>query len=288
MAVYIGISPLVGGGFYERLVKVVKSALWKVLKKAKLNYDELTTVLIEVENMLNSRPLTYMSNENIEAITPFHLLHGRNIASRGNQIGKMYCSEAINSDDIENRVKYIQSLIGHYWKRFFQEYTVVLRERMLYDKSNRKDAKIMVGDIVIIKDDKLKPTHWKHGRILELISGRDGVIRGVKIQSSSPTGKTVQISRSVQKIIPLEICARNSISVNETVENDNTSDVDIDNTKAAAENDIDLDNSTSNDIEITSVKGNENDVTSCDDQHKKVRTKRAAALAGLLKRRLAK
>ena len=46
------------------MIRVVKAALRKVVGKAKLNYDELQTVLIEIESMINSRPLTYMSDEN--------------------------------------------------------------------------------------------------------------------------------------------------------------------------------------------------------------------------------
>ena len=55
-------------------------SLHKVAKNARLNYDELIIVLIEMEAMINSRPLTYLSKKgNTEAITPFHLLHDRNI-----------------------------------------------------------------------------------------------------------------------------------------------------------------------------------------------------------------
>ena len=54
-----------------------KRCLKKVAGKAFLNYDELTTLLIEIEQTLNTRPLIYLSdnNEN-EAITPSHLLYG--------------------------------------------------------------------------------------------------------------------------------------------------------------------------------------------------------------------
>ena len=70
------------GALYEHLVKVVKDSLHTVVKNARLSYDELITVLIETEAVINSRPLTYLSEEsNTEAITPFHLLHGRNIAA---------------------------------------------------------------------------------------------------------------------------------------------------------------------------------------------------------------
>ena len=57
-----------------------------------------------------------------------------------------------------------------------------------------------VGDAVIIKEDNLKPMHWKRGRIIELLSGKGG--EGKLLQFTSPTGKIVYINRSVQKIIP--------------------------------------------------------------------------------------
>ena len=46
------------GGFYERLVGCVKRCLKKVLSNARLTYEELLTLLIEIEGILNSRLLT--------------------------------------------------------------------------------------------------------------------------------------------------------------------------------------------------------------------------------------
>ena len=44
------------GGFFEVYVKLVKRCLEKVIENAKLCYEELESVLIEAEEVLNSRP----------------------------------------------------------------------------------------------------------------------------------------------------------------------------------------------------------------------------------------
>ena len=39
--------------------------------------NELNTLLTEVESITNDRPLTYSVEDDVTAITPSHLLHGR-------------------------------------------------------------------------------------------------------------------------------------------------------------------------------------------------------------------
>lgn len=48
------------GGLFERLVRSTKRCLRKALGQAKLSQDELLTVLIKIEMVLNSRPLTFL------------------------------------------------------------------------------------------------------------------------------------------------------------------------------------------------------------------------------------
>ena len=58
----------------------VKRNLRKTLKNARLNYEELTTVLAEVEAVMNSRPLTYLYSDDInEALSPSHLIFGKRL-----------------------------------------------------------------------------------------------------------------------------------------------------------------------------------------------------------------
>ena len=67
------------GGFYERMVRSVKRCLKKVLRNARLTYEELLTLLIRVEGVLNSRPLTYVYPDQDEPLTPSHLVLGKRI-----------------------------------------------------------------------------------------------------------------------------------------------------------------------------------------------------------------
>ena len=66
------------GGFYERMNSMIKGALRKTLKNAKLNYEELETIIVEIEAVINSRPISYIhDDELLEPLTPSHLVYGR-------------------------------------------------------------------------------------------------------------------------------------------------------------------------------------------------------------------
>ncbi|GFW34700.1 integrase catalytic domain-containing protein [Trichonephila clavipes] len=71
------------GGFYERLIRTVKFALRKTVGRITLFRDELETLLIEIEGVLNSRLLTYIFSEfnEPEPLTPSHMNFGRRVNS---------------------------------------------------------------------------------------------------------------------------------------------------------------------------------------------------------------
>lgn len=71
------------GGFYERIVRSMKTALRKTIGQSLLTYEELETVLCEIEQSINARPLVYQSEDDLgQAITPLHLIHGPNFPLR--------------------------------------------------------------------------------------------------------------------------------------------------------------------------------------------------------------
>lgn len=57
-----------------------------MLGLTRLSYDELLTALVEVEMVLNSRPLTVVSAEDLEEpLTPSHLMVGRRLQTHNAQ-----------------------------------------------------------------------------------------------------------------------------------------------------------------------------------------------------------
>ena len=69
------------GGFFERMVGLMKSALCKAVEHTNLTYKQLKEVLITVEVTLNNRPLGYLDDDKeLRPLTPNGLIHGMNIS----------------------------------------------------------------------------------------------------------------------------------------------------------------------------------------------------------------
>ena len=160
------------GGFYERLIGVIKNCLKKVVFKAKLDYEELNTVIIETEKCVNSRPLTYLSDEHEDSvITPNHLIYGRDI-NRNNVI--KYEFKELTNDDMRKRKLYCVQVLKHFTQRFVKQYLLALQERPLKNQNISTTCSLKVGDLVLIKEDITPRLLWRRGVVDDLVTGHDG------------------------------------------------------------------------------------------------------------------
>ncbi|GBN74693.1 hypothetical protein AVEN_206945-1, partial [Araneus ventricosus] len=185
------------GGFWERLVRSVKTCLKRILGKSSLTYEELYTVLVEIEAVINSRPITYLySNVNEpDPLSPSHFLTGSKLTvlPSPNTVPKS------SKCDLIKRWKHRLILLDHFWKRFYKEYLLELRSAM-FSKIPKNSGQFKINDVVLIKEDNVKRCNWKLGRIKTLFPGRDGKIRSCEIQVANGT-----LRRPIERLYNLEV-----------------------------------------------------------------------------------
>ena len=185
------------GGFYERLVGMVKSNLKKVLGKKSVTSDNLCVLIHEIEAVINSRPLTYVGDDDVDILTPGHFLIGRSITTVPESTAAV---RNVTDTNLREMIQLKTRMSNHFWNLWSREYLLSLREK--WQKVNTNNSKsIRVGDICLVQE-KNSRLLWSMGKVMELLPGRDGLIRAgvVKVKNSL-------LRRPVQHLYPLELSA---------------------------------------------------------------------------------
>ena len=187
----------------------MKWCLKKVIGRATLTYDELLTVITEIEANLNSRPLTYISSEDLEEpLTPAHLLTGRRLTVLPDpfmQDDDDNYDAPTSHEEITRRVRHVSLTKSKFWKRWKDEYLTGLRgshHLMQVPGSNGKF--VAISDLALVNDEKQPRLLWRMGKVEDLIKGEDNIIRGAVVRVQSGGGTTI-LRRPVQKLYPLEL-----------------------------------------------------------------------------------
>ena len=159
------------GGVFERLVHSTKRCLRKMIGKTKLRHDELRTLLVEVEAIVNSWPLTFVSPNNLEEpLTPSHLLTGcRLLSLPDNRDYKQETDKTFttSSETLNKRMVLMNRLLQLFWKRWRSEYLLELRTAHVPQGPASTGRKtIAEGDVVIVHDEQEKRGFWKIGLVL--------------------------------------------------------------------------------------------------------------------------
>ncbi|XP_061724716.1 uncharacterized protein LOC133530711 [Cydia pomonella] len=191
------------GGFYERLVALVKHCLKRTLEKHLLNDTRLLTVIKEVETVLNSRPLARVGTEVEHVLCPADFISlGQCLTMRPSAVDIPTCNTATKSDLFESWKRGC-NILEEFKRMFVKQYLASLRER--YNNSPKQPRvkshrSPQVGDLVQVKSDLKNRNLWKVGKIHELIRGSDGECRvaRVKVDDSS-------LTRSIGHLYPLEV-----------------------------------------------------------------------------------
>ena len=199
------------GGMFERLIKSAKRCLKKTIGRAHLTYDELLTLVTEVEAVLNLRPLTYVAMDDLESpLTPSHLLLGYRVLSLPDPSlsdDPSYSESTV--EGLTRRMRHLIKTSEKFWKRWKKEYLLELRES---HRTHRTDkgvvSPVRVGEIVTIHEEGRPRGLWRLGKIEYVMRGSDGEIRGACVRVLSKTGRFTLLRRPIQHLYPLEVCSQ--------------------------------------------------------------------------------
>ncbi|XP_053691724.1 uncharacterized protein LOC128740217 [Sabethes cyaneus] len=183
------------GGIWEAAVKSMKFHLRRIVGNAMLTETEYRTALIQVEAMLNSRPITAMSEDpqDLQPLTPGHFLVGKPL----NAIPEPLLHDV--PENRQSRWQRVQCLTQQFWKRWQNDYLSTLHNRYRWSDTT---ANLSRNSIVLLRDENLPPLKWAIGRVVDVHPGTDGLVRVVSVKTSQGVTK-----RAVGKLclLPVEL-----------------------------------------------------------------------------------
>lgn len=167
------------GGVWERLIRSVRKVLYSIMceQHIRLSDEGLMTLFCEVEGILNSRPITEMSNDinDLEVLTPNHLL----LLRQGDSFPPGLFHKSDNY--VRRRWRQIQYLADLFWSRWRKEFLPLLQRTPKWTKLERN---VQEGDVVLISDNTPRNS-WSMGRIQEVIKDKDSVVRVAKVKTAT-------------------------------------------------------------------------------------------------------
>ncbi|PIK43503.1 hypothetical protein BSL78_19643 [Apostichopus japonicus] len=166
------------GGIWEAMIRVVRKVMNGILKEQTMRLDDegLATLMCEIENVVNERPLTTVSThpEDIKPLTPNMLLTMRSCA--------LMPPGVFDRKDVyvRRRWRQVQYLADLFWARWRKEYLPLLQKRQKWFSPKRN---IQKGDVVSVVDESLPRNSWLLGRVLETKVDSKGHVRSCCINT---------------------------------------------------------------------------------------------------------
>ncbi|KAF1768839.1 hypothetical protein GCK72_000652 [Caenorhabditis remanei] len=197
------------GGIYERVVGIVKHQLRKEIGKHLEPFFVLTHVIVRVESMLNSRPLTPnpRSLEDLPALRPMDFLlptvlidlpserDGLNPGDKFDPSRNPSITERRTLDHLAG----LDEVLERLWDVWSGAYLAYLKENT-HPEKRTSTLKPRVGQLVFIYTEKFARHNWPLGVIETLKSSPSGEIRAATVRCK---GKIYE--RPVNHLIPLEV-----------------------------------------------------------------------------------
>jgi hypothetical protein len=167
------------GGFWERMVGSVKSSLRKTLGRRALTRIELETTLVEVEACVNSRPLTFVSDDIkcVQPLSPAHFLLNRRYLYQPD-VAEL---PVVDREHLLERERLRIELLDQFWEVWRQSY---LRNLPAVVHKFHQKGDLCIGSIVLIREDNIPRLRWDMGIVEKLYRSHDGIVRSAQVRIS--------------------------------------------------------------------------------------------------------
>lgn len=181
------------GGLWEAGVKSTKHHLKRIIGETRLRFEQFTTLITQIEAVLNSRPLCPLTADPAETqvITPAHFLIGRPLVTIPSPNVASTPSNRLDTYQL------VQKLFQNFWNIWSREYLHRLQQR---PKWTQPEDNFRVGQIVLVKEDNMPPGKWCLALITGTTKGKDDKIRVVNLKTA-----TSIFQRPIHKICLLPI-----------------------------------------------------------------------------------
>ena len=194
------------GGFYERVVRVVKTPHRKVLGRTLLGREELETVITEIECTADQRPLFCVGPLfDASPLTAAMLISSEIWSS---QESSKHTEVDLNVSQLGRRMRYVRTVGEHLRQRWTCEYLVTLKR---YHAGRSRPLK--QEEVVFIVDDG-KWQSWRLARVLTFYAGKDGKSRVALIRTSSGA----KMLHPIRKLVPMELAEEVDEDVDENID----------------------------------------------------------------------
>ena len=192
------------GATWERMIRTVKNCLYKTIGRTKVSYFDLLTVLSDISNAVNSRPLTYRSCESeLEVITPNNFLKPNINPALMLNFDTPIWKEDVEQSSLVKSLETRERMFEDFRKIWYEDYLLSLRENQSKIFEKNWHNTIAAGDVVLVKLPNKPRPFWLLGRVKSVVLGYDGKIRSVLLLR----GDGVECHHSINHLYPMEITA---------------------------------------------------------------------------------
>ena len=161
-----------------------------------MDVEIFNTTLIEVECILNSRPLTYASSDirDLSVLRPADFLYPGVVTHTSSDVLPF---GPVGGDVLRSRWAKVRELVDMFWERWVKEYVSTLQRREKWAKAKTAPY---IGQLVLLVDETMPRDRWRIARV-ESFRREESHPRTITVR----TADRKSFQRHISKLVPLEM-----------------------------------------------------------------------------------